>query len=814
MAQLTTYRGKRDFSRTPEPEGRVDGGEGNRFVVHKHGATSLHYDLRLEMDGVLKSWAVPKGPSLNPDDKRLAIQTEDHPLDYIDFEGVIPEGEYGGGPMIVWDAGTWAPMGDLEESFRSGDFKFRLAGEKLKGGWMLKRLKPKPGEDKVNWLFFKEHDPAASTTENILESRPESVKSGLTIEQLQPAPQKPRKPVKLEPGKLKGAREMPMPDKIQPQLATATADPPPIPGDRTPWLHEIKFDGYRTIAFIEDRQARLITRSGLDWSDRYKRLTNTFAQVPCRQAIIDGEVVVVDSQGVTTFAALQDALAESRSHDLTFFAFDLLYLDGYDLQNVALRDRKDLLRDLLAPIVSSKSAIQYSDHVEGEGSDLLGLVTEKHLEGIVSKRADARYEQTRSTTWLKTKARRAEDFVIVGYTRSEAAGGLGALGLGEWVDGTLEYRGKVGTGFDAPTLDLLLSRLQPIELERAPLPRAPKELVYVEPVYSARIHYANRTNDGSLRHAVYKGLIEPERPTNKPERRRLISDADLASVSITNPTRRLFGDDGPTKLDLAVYYGLVGDFMLPHLFGRPVTLVRSPSGKADDIFYQRHPFSGMPKSVGVFDAVNSDSEARQYLSVEDPKGYLALAQFGVIEFHTWGCHHADLERPDRIVFDLDPGEGITWRNIVAGARRVRGALEGIGLNAFVKTSGGKGLHVVVPIKPHHDWKAIHKATGAMAQAIAAGDRDTFIANMSREKRKNRIFIDFHRNARGATAAAPYSLRARPGLPASTPLNWNQLESIDAPEDLNYSSLPQILNSSGDPWAEIDEYASDLQAVGP
>jgi len=812
MAHLSTYRGKRNFATTPEPEGLPPASGGNRFVVHKHGATALHYDLRLEIDGVLKSWAVPKGPSLNPDDKRLAVQTEDHPIEYLDFEGVIPEGEYGGGPMIVWDAGEWAPMGDIGEAFRTGDFKFRLAGEKLKGGWMLKRLKPKPGEDpdKVNWLFFKEHDGAASSTENILATRPESVKSGRTIEQLAPpekARRKARKP--LDPGKLPGAVAAPMPQKIQPQLATATGEPPD--DSRQSWLHEIKFDGYRTIAFLENRVARLITRSGLDWTGRYQRLANTFAQIPCREAVIDGEVVVVDASGVTTFAALQDALAESRSHDLTFFAFDLLYLDGYDLRAVALADRKALLADLLVPVITAKSAIQYSDHFAGNGHDLLDLVTEKGLEGIVSKRADSRYEEARTATWLKTKARKKGDFLIVGFTRSPAAGGLGALGLGEIVDGELHYRGKVGTGFDAETLPDLLARLEPLADGRPPLPRAPKELVPVEPVYAAHIHYANRTNDGSLRHAVFKGLIEPERPTNRPQRRRLISDADLASVSITNPTRRLFGDSGPTKLDLAVYYGLVGDFMLPHILARPVTLVRSPSGKANDIFYQRHPFTGMPKSVGTFDAVNSEGEARKYLSVEDARGYLALAQFGVVEFHTWGCHRTDIDRPDRITLDLDPGEGIAWRDSIAAARRVRDALQSARLNAFVKTSGGKGLHVVVPIHPRHDWKTIHRVTGALAQAIANSDRDTFVANMAKEKRKNRIFIDFHRNARGATSAAPYSLRARPGLPASAPLNWSDLDSIDGPEDLNYSSLPQILNVTGDPWADMDDYASDLQA---
>lgn len=809
-AKLSDYRQKRDFAKTPEPAGGTAPAYGNRFVIHKHGASSLHYDLRLQVGDVLKSWAVPKGPSLDPKEKRLAVETEDHPLDYIDFEGVIPEGEYGGGPMLVWDTGDWAPMGDVEESLRTGNFKFRLAGEKLKGGWMLARLKPRPGDDGNNWLLIKEHDPAVDTENDILVTRPESVKSGLDLDELlkRAKPPKP-KPVKLRPAELKGAIAAPMPERVKPQLATPSTEPP----HEAHWLHEIKFDGYRTIVHLRDGAAQLITRAGLDWTKRYGVLGKAFAGLPCKQAIIDGEVVSVGEDGVTRFAALQEALAEGNTRNLTFYAFDLVHLDGWDLQKVRLEERKTLLAGLLAAAVTPSSAVQLSDHVVGDGRPLYEKASELGLEGIVSKRIDAAYVQDRTTTWLKTKALMVGDFPIVGYTVSQAAEGLAALGVGEWVDGELQYRGKVGTGFDADELHTLLARLEPLRVEGQTLERAPRELIPVRPVLTARVHYANRTRDNSLRHAVFKGLREPEM-TSAPasDRQRLITDADLAAISITNPTRRLFGKAGPTKLDLAVYYARVGDFMLPHLFNRPVTLVRSPTGKAEDIFYQRHPFTGMPKTLASFELQNSEGEDKRYISIEDAKGYLALAQFGVIEFHSWGCRRDKIEKPDRVVFDLDPGEGVTWRNAVGAAHQVRAVLERLGLNAFVKTSGGKGLHVVVPLKPRLNWKQIHTATGELAGRIAAENLDTFTTNMAKDKRRKRIFIDFHRNARSATAAAPYSLRARSNLPASAPVNWDDLDSIDAPEDLNYSTLPEILGSSGDPWSNIDDFASDLKLV--
>jgi DNA ligase D len=821
---LSTYRQKRDFSKTSEPAGARLRPGGSRFVIHKHHATADHYDLRLEHDGVLKSWAVPKGPSLNPADKRYAVETEDHPLEYIDFEAVIPEGEYGGGPMIVWDTGEWAPMGDMDAGLKKGDFKFRLYGQKVTGGFVLVRLKPKPGDKKTNWLLIKETDDSVDRGIDIVSARPESVKSGLTIEELfaqskqqaAPAPAakaaKPVKAVKLAPGKLKGAVKADMPTKLKPMLATPSDEPPH--GD-SGWIHEIKLDGYRTLAFVRDGKVRLITRTGIDWTDRYGVLADAFADLACKEAVLDGEIVVVDENGITHFSDLQQALSDKAGERLTFFAFDLVYLDGYDITKAPLLDRKEVLRALIAPVAGPQSAIHFSDHVGGKGKVLYDQAVELGLEGILSKKENSPYIQERSKTWLKSKAVLAGDFPIVGYTESAANGGLGALALGRWVDGELEYSGNVGTGFDTATMQMLLKRLKPLVAGGHKLDRMTKDIIPVRAVLTAHIHYANLTADNSVRHAVFMSLREPEFTQSEApvERKRLITDADLASISITNAGRSLFGKTGPTKLDLAIYYALVGDYMLPHIFGRPVSLVRSPSGKLDDLFFQRHPFFGMPKTMATFETLSSeDGEVRKYISVVDTKGYLGLAQFGVIEFHAWNCHFETLEKPDQVIFDLDPGEGIKWKTIVDAAFFVRDHLTRIGLTPFVKTSGGKGLHVVVPLTKKLDWKKTHAGTGEIAAAIARAAPETFVVNMAKDKRTKRIFIDFHRNGRLATAVAPYSLRARANLPASTPVNWSDLRSIDAPEDLNYSTLPGFLENSGDPWAAMDEAAGDLAAA--
>ncbi|WP_184149104.1 DNA ligase D [Amaricoccus macauensis] len=806
---LEDYRAKRDFQRTDEPSGHLAGADGNRFVVHKHHASHEHYDLRLELGGVLKSWAVPKGPSLDPREKRLAVETEDHPVEYIDFEGVIPAGEYGGGQMIVWDTGTWAPMGDPEADLAKGAFKFRLAGKKLTGGWMLARLKPRPGEKKTNWLLFKERDPSAEPDGDILTERPESVKSGRRIEELAPPAREPAGAARkrLQPGRLPGAVKGTGPVAPAPQLATAA----PAPPGGEDWLHEIKLDGYRTLAFLDAGSARLVTRSGLDWTHRYGDLGAAIAALPCREAILDGEIVVQDGAGISRFTLLQEALSRGAKTELVYFAFDLLRLDGWDLTAVPLDRRKALLAQLLDG-GGARSAIQLSEHVRGGGPAFYESVSQMGLEGVVSKRASAPYQSGRSKSWLKVKAKLSGDFVIAGYTLSEKADGLGALALGEWVEGDLAYRGKVGTGFDAKTLADLLARLRPLEDPGLSLPGAPRDVRPVRPVLTARIQYSNLTSDGSVRHGVFVGLREAAVSADAPApRARLVTEADLAAVWVTNPTRRLFGRSGPTKLDVAVYYAAIGDFLLPHVFGRPVSLVRCPTGKPEDCFFQRHAFVGMPEGVESFETRVSDETDRRYLTIATARGYLALAQFGVVEFHAWGAEVADLEHPDRVVFDLDPGEGIAWREVVEAAVHVRDELGRLGLTGFAKTTGGKGVHVVVPVTRRLDWKSVHAATGEIATAIAATAPDTFTTTMGASNRKRRIFIDFHRNARSATAVAPYSLRARNNLPASAPLSWGNLEAIDDPADLNYSSLPALVAASGDAWATIADHAGELPA---
>jgi DNA ligase D len=611
---------------------------------------------------------------------------------------------------------------------------------------------------------------------------------------------------------MKGATKAPMPKSMKPQLASQQDDPPTGEG----WIHEIKLDGYRTIAIVEGGKVKLLTRTGIDWTDRYGVLADAFQELPVKQAIIDGEIVVVDDAGITHFSDLQQALHDNAGDRLTFFAFDLMYLDGYDLTKARLIDRKAQLQALLASVVTGSSAIQFSDSIDGDGTVLYDHATEMGLEGIVSKRKDAQYLEARSKTWVKVKAPLSGDFPIVGYTLSPAAGGIGAVALGQWIDGELEYSGKCGTGFSAGELISILEKLRPLEDPSQKLERMPRDVIPIRPVITAHVHYSNLTADNSVRHAVFKGLREPEITQSEAPvpRKRLIADADLANIWVTNPTRRLFGKSGPTKLDVAIYYAAIGDFMLPHIFGRPVSLVRSPSGRLDDIFFQRHPFTGMPSTIGSFETMSSEEgELKKYISVEDAKGYLALAQFGVIEFHAWGCNwHEALEKPDRVIFDLDPGEGIKFKAIVDAAFFVREFLQGLGLTPYVKTSGGKGLHVVVPLKAKLEWKKTHAATGEIATRIARAAPETFVVNMAKDKRTKRIFIDFHRNYRGATAVAPYSLRAKPNLPASTPLRWDDLRSVSAPEDLNYSTVPGIVSANGDPWAGMDADAGDLAAA--
>jgi bifunctional non-homologous end joining protein LigD len=817
---LERYRRKRDFAKTREPAGAGQAAGERLFVVQKHAARRLHYDLRMQFGDTLRSWAVPQGPSLDPKIRRLAVHVEDHPLEYADFEGPIPKGQYGAGAMIVWDRGTWVPMGDPEAEYRKGTIKFRLSGEKLGGGWTLVRIR-KPQERGDNWLLIKERDPYArpEAEGNIVDEAPESVISGRRVEEIAAdEPAKPAAKAKVKPvrvAKLAGARPAALPTSLRPQLASPSASIP----DGDDWLHEIKLDGYRTLARLEDGAVRLFTRTGQDWTGRYGSLARGFVPIACKQAVIDGEIVVQDEAGISRFSALQDALAEGRTHELTFFAFDLLHLDGYDLTEVPLLARKQALEALLAPIVTLNSPLQLSGHIQGHGPDFLDQASGMGLEGVISKRADSRYRPGRSKTWLKTKCLCSDEFLIVGFAESAAAGGLGALLLAEpQKDGKLRYVGRVGTGYSAAEADRLLARLQALRQDKpaVEMPAAERrKAVWVRPALQVEVYYGSRTADAILRHAVYKGLrADKAAPSStsapKAPRQRWVSDEDLASVWVTNPDRRMFGADGPSKLELALYYAQVGDWILPELSLRPVSLVRCPSGKAADCFFQRHALSGMPEAIRRIPLREEGSKERaDYLYVENARGLLALAQFGAVEFHSWGCRVDKPERPDRMVFDLDPDEGLPWRQVVAAAFEVRQSLEDLGFAPFIKTTGGKGLHVVVALARRQGWPEVRGFAEVFAVHMARRLPKLFTSNMAKAHRRGRIFLDYLRNGRGATAVAAWSLRARPGVPASTPLAWHEIAEIDDPADLNYSTVPRRLTEVADPWAELAESARPL-----
>jgi bifunctional non-homologous end joining protein LigD len=825
---LERYRKKRDFSKTREPPGAGQAADARLFVVQKHAARRLHYDLRMQFGDTLRSWAVPQGPSLDPKVRRLAVHVEDHPLEYADFEGPIPKGQYGAGAMIVWDRGTWVPTGDPEADYRKGTIKFRLSGEKLGGGWTLVRIK-NDQQRGDNWLLIKERDPYArpEAEGNIVDEAPESVISGRRVEevaegepQAKPAAKPRARPVRV--AKLAGAKPAELPSNLRPQLASPSTAVPA--GDD--WLHEIKLDGYRTMARIEDGDVRFFTRSGHDWTDRYGSLADGFANIRCRQAVVDGEIVIQDAEGVSRFSALQDALAEGRTHELLFFAFDLLHLDGYDLAEVPLLERKRALEALLAPAIEPSSPLQLSSHIRGHGPDFLEQASRMGLEGVISKRANAHYRAGRTKTWLKTKCLRSDEFQIVGFTESPAAGGLGALLVAEPRENGegLRYAGRVGTGYSAAEAGRLHARLQALRQDEPPveLPAADrrKHVVWVRPVLQAEVHYGSRTADGILRHAVYKGL-RADKPAPsasaasggsapKTPRQRWVTDEDLASVWVTNPDRKMFGADGPTKLELAMYYAQVGDWMLPELVLRPVSLLRCPTGKAADCFFQRHAMSGMPEAIRQISLREEGSKERaDYLYLENARGLLALAQFGAVELHSWGCRVDRPERPDRMVLDLDPDEGLPWRTVVEAAFEVRESLQELGLVPFVKTTGGKGLHVVVALARRQGWAEMRRFSEAFATHMARRLPKLFTANMAKSSRRGRIYLDYLRNARSATAVAAWSLRARPGVPVSTPVTWEELVEIDDPAEFNYATVPVRLTEVDDPWAELARSARPL-----
>ncbi|HEY1928274.1 MAG TPA: DNA ligase D [Caulobacteraceae bacterium] len=789
---IDTYRAKRRFAQTPEPRGGSAGDGDAIFVIQKHHARRMHYDLRLQIGDALKSWAVPEGPCLDPKVRRFAKLVEDHPLEYASFEGRIPAGNYGAGTVIVWDRGTWVTLAEPEAALAAGEIKFRLAGEKLAGGWMLVRLP----DDPTNWLLIKERDPAARPLADydVLVEEPNSVVTGRPVDEEPPPPRKPA-PRKAA-GKVASARAAPMPARWKPQLADTVEAPPKGSG----WVHEIKYDGYRTLVFFEDGKVRLITRNGHDWTARYGALAKAFAKLPCKSAILDGEVTVQDPRGVTSLDLLERALSDGDSHAMTYFAFDLCYLDGFDLSGAALLDRKAALEGLIGPLIDPRSPIQLSDHIEGDGAALFAQASRMGLEGIVSKKADARYVQARSPSWVKVKRVEIGTFAVIGYL-SNMPWSASSLILAEERGGELVYACRVGSGINDDKARELYATLSKSE-RSSPIVASPRTpgAHWVEPAWNAEIGYRSRSTNDAPRAPVFMSLSPraAPRPTValKPK---LVGDRDLAAITLTNPQREIFAGSGVTKLDLAIHYARVGDWLLPELLRRPVTVFRCPSGDIKDAFYQRHAFAGLPAGVQTVDLADEEGRA-SFIAVTEPRGYLGLTQFGAIEFHLWGCHIDDPEHPDRVVIDLDPDESLPWARVCDGAEVLRERLEALGFAVFLRTTGGKGLHLVVALAGGHDWPTVKGFAEAFARAMASDAPGVFTAVSSKERRKRRIYIDYLRNARGASAVASYSLRARPGFPVATPILWEELRRLSGGDAFDRLNIHRRLDSLGaDPW---------------
>ena len=853
---LEVYRKKRKFGVTPEPRGRQEKRAGFRYVIQKHAARRLHYDLRLELDGVMKSWAVTRGPSLDPGEKRLAVHVEDHPVEYNSFEGTIPQGEYGGGTVMIWDRGHWAPEGDPHKGLAKGHLNFDLDGEKLHGRWHLVRLRARPKERRDNWLLIKSKDEAARGPrgKDILEEEPLSVATGRSMDEIaegkgnkrvwhsnrdaKPAPAKKAQPVGKPVAKSRArakaaartsaqkktsrAAHDRLPDFVPPSLATLHSAAP----RGAEWLHEIKYDGYRVQARLDRGKVRLLTRKGLDWTHRFKPIAAVVAALPAEAALLDGELVVEDDKGISSFSLLQTDLKDGRGDRLVYYVFDLLHLDGRDLTGEPLVGRKAELQRLLKA-ADKNGRIRYAEHFTEDGPVILKHACGLNLEGIVSKRKDAPYRSGRSENFIKAKCHNAQEFVVAGYSPASAdPHAVGALTVAVHDNGELRYAGRVGTGYTHKTARELWRRLKSLKIDKPPLtlPRDEhrKDVIWVKPQLVIEAEYRGVTHGNVLRQASFKGLREDKparevvrevpvaamaqrqavrksaRTKARPERAKAVarSQTDVGNVHLSHPDRVYWSDADVTKEDLAKYYVSVWDWMAPHVIGRPLALLRAPEGVGGETFFQKHIATSV-KNSPLRHAVGS--KEHDVIAVENRDELIALVQSGALEIHVRGSRLEQLELCDRIVFDLDPGDGVSWKEIVAAAREVRERLDAMKLESFAKLSGGKGIHVVLPIASA-DWDTAKNFSQRIALGMATDSPQRYVGKMTKALRKGKIFIDYLRNTREATSVAPYSTRARPGAAVSAPLSWEQLGRTTGAAEFTVLNLKKRFRN--DPWADI------------
>jgi bifunctional non-homologous end joining protein LigD len=832
---LKEYKAKRDFTKTQEPSGTEGKGKaGNRFLIQKHDATRLHYDFRIELDGVLKSWAVTKGPSDNPADKRLAVRVEDHPLDYGSFEGTIPEGEYGGGTVMLWDEGTWEPIGDPHEGLASGDLKMKINGQRMQGEYVLVHMKGrdtkrKSGPARENWLLIKHKDDHAKEGGKLLTERfTRSISTGRDLDGIAKGlkPKKPSKTVAeavwhsdkdkavdnpLPPASGRKGKVSDLPDFRPPQLATLVTHVP----EGSDWVFEMKYDGYRCQAAIAGEQVRLYTRTGKDWTTQFAAIVPPLARITKGTALIDGELCAFDAKGRTDFSTLKDHL--SNGGPLTFFAFDLLEHNGDDLTRLPLIERKAKLEKLLGKIESS-SLVQFSAHVAGNGQKVFDTICREGHEGIIAKEANSPYRSTRTRSWLKVKCSKRQEFVIGGWRPSEKKRGFASLLLGTWDNGKLIYRGRVGTGFTMDSAMELQQKLDARARKTSPFDSVPKPIArlarWVAPELVAEIGYAEFTPDGILRHPSFLALRD-DKPAGEvameqrnPSRdtapglsaKAGIAAAEDAGIKLTSPDRIVYPGQGVTKADLVAYYAAVAERMLPYVENRPLSLLRCPQGRAKYCFFQKHDTGGFPDAMKSLLITEKDGSKEDYFYIDSLAGLIAGTQMNVLEWHLWGARNSNVEKAERIIFDIDPDEGLNFTHVREAAVYIRDELETWGLKSYPLVSGGKGVHVIAPLRAVTEWPEIKRFCKGIAQRLADQQPDRFVANMSKAKRKGKMFIDYLRNERGSTAIAPWSSRSREGAPAAVPVTWDELETIKAANQFTLAAAAARARQP-DPWPD-------------
>ena len=816
---LEEYKRKRDFKKTPEPPlDRIKiRKKGLSYLVQKHDATRLHYDFRLELDGVLLSWAVTKGPSLNPADKRLAVRTEDHPLSYGTFEGTIPKGQYGGGTVMLWDEGTWEPKSDPRAGLMKGHLSFELQGERLKGGWDLIRMR---GDGKrENWLLIKENDEEARGNGDFLEQLSTSVKSGRTMDEIGGGEASAQK----KEHTATAAEELKTLMGRYPEVQLATlVDKPP---EGAQWLQEIKFDGYRLLGFVSGGVPRLRTRNGKDWTESFPSLTAALEELKAKVAVLDMEAVILDAEGKSSFQALQAALGDGGNRGkIVAFVFDLLHLDGRDLTRLPLTERKEKLQALLKK-TKQVTAFRYSDHIVGQGPEVFAKACDKGLEGIISKLADAPYRTGRQKTWLKIKCGQRQEFIILGFSSARTGErALGALYLGYRKEGSLQYAGKVGTGFSMQGASELVERFAKLEVTKPVLTRAEtgglaarewQSIRWVKPVLLCEVAFTEWTEDGRIRHPSFQGLREDKEahevkketpvPTTTTSGttagKRKASRLIAGSITITHPDRVIFETGHITKGELAEYYAAVAPFLLPRIVHHPLSLLRCPSGIDGGCFYQRNFRKGLGADIHPFE-FRHKGKRYEYLYIEDEKGLLEVVQMGAIEIHPWGARIDTIDYPDRLIFDLDPATDVPFEALKLAAQDLKQRLQHQGLQSFLKCTGGKGLHITAPLAGKDKWPMVKAFAASIAKEMVTAAPEAYIATMSKAKRPGKIFIDYFRNDYTATAIADYAVRARPGAPVAVPLEWNELKSLESASQFTMKDvLKRLKNEKSDPSLE-------------